>query len=125
MSNGFPDMGKPISYLVVQPGLPVYGANGLEIGRVTHVLAAESEDIFEGFVIGLGQDEAELRFVDRDDIVQINERGVLVAFPSTDAARLHVPSENPAALRAAGDEPPPTWLEDRLKRAWDLISGNY
>jgi hypothetical protein len=45
-----------------------------------------------------------------------------------DEGQLHEPSENPAALEvdpAEEEEGIGRALQDKLKRAWDYISGNY
>ncbi len=46
------DLGERASYLSLTSGTPVYSADGDQIGTVTHVLAAETQDIFDGIVIG-------------------------------------------------------------------------
>ena len=41
------------------------------------------------------------------------------------AGRLPEPSANPAAMSATPDDTAESDLERKLRRAWDLISGNY
>jgi hypothetical protein len=119
------DLGAPTSYLVVEKGTPVYGADGTEVGRVEHVLAAPEEDIFDGVVVDTAPGPGGWRFADAEQIAGLYERGVTLRVGADD---LHEPSENPAALEvdpAAEEEGPGRALEEKLKRAWDYISGNY
>src|SRR3954453_15266384 len=117
------DLGAPASYLVLQPGTPVYGSDEAELGRVEHVLAVPEDDIFEGLVIDTAPGPGGWRFADADQVSEIFERGVLL---KVGADALHEPSENPAALEvdpAEGQGGAGRRLEGRLKRAWDYISG--
>jgi hypothetical protein len=41
------------------------------------------------------------------------------------AESLPEPTANPAALATDADDTVPDRLQDKLKRAWDRISGNY
>jgi hypothetical protein len=119
------DFGAPISYLVLEKGLPVYDPDSNEVGKVEHVLAAPEEDIFDGIVIDTAPGPDGWRFADAEQIAELHERGVLLRVGED---QLHEPSENPAALRAdpaAAAEGPARGLEDKLKRAWDYITGNY
>jgi len=56
-----PDYGQPASYLTLADGTPVVTSDGSELGTVTHVLAVEEDDIFDGLVIQTGSGH---RFVD-------------------------------------------------------------
>ena len=103
----------------------MYSSDGEQIGRVAHVLAVESEDVFDGIVIGehiLGQDH---RFADADDVDRIYDRGVVLKLDRATCEQLPKPSANPAAMRADPSEPPEGTLRQKLRRAWDRISGNY
>jgi hypothetical protein len=44
---------------------------------------------------------------------------------ATAAESLPEPSENPAALAADPSDTAPDGLDDKLRRAWDYLSGNY
>jgi hypothetical protein len=119
------DLGAPTSYLVLDKGLPVYDPDGNEVGKVEHVLAAPEEDIFDGIVIDAAPGPGGWRFADADQVAELHERGVLLR---VGAQGLHEPTENPAALEvdpAAEEEGTGRRLEEKLKRAWDYISGNY
>jgi uncharacterized protein YrrD len=122
------DLGPPISYDVLERGTPVYGREGQEVGAVEHVLAAEAEDIFDGLVVDVRVGPGGLRFADAEQVESIHERGVVLGIGADAAARLPEPAENPPAMRvdpAETDDSLGQELERKLKRAWDLISGNY
>ena len=123
MSDDPTSLGPPVSYLVLAPGLPVYASDLRRVGTLVHVLAAPRQDIFEGLVLTLGEDA--FRYADRDDVAEIRERGIVLAVDVTGAENLHRPSENPAVMRASPDDTSQSDLEQRLRRAWDYLSGNY
>jgi hypothetical protein len=119
------DLGPPISYLVLEKGTPVFDPAGKEVGRVEHVLAAEDEDIFDGIVIDTMPGPGGWRFAEAEQIAGLYERGVTLRVGEES---LHEPSENPPALEvdpADVEEGLGRTLEQKLKRAWDYISGNY
>ncbi len=117
------DLGEPVSYEVVAKGTPVYSSDEEQIGKVSHVLAAEDEDVFDGIVIGEHLFGEEHRFVDADDIQAIFEHGVVLKLDRTAAAELPKPSANPAVMHIDPGEA--AIHHQKLRRAWDLISGNY
>ncbi len=117
------DLGAPISYEVLEPGTPVLSSDGVTVGKVVHVLAVESEDVFDGVVIQLG-DEGH-RFADADDVASIHERGLTLKLTAAESESLPEPSANPAVIRDDPTTGPGSGLERKLKRAWDLLSGNY
>jgi uncharacterized protein YrrD len=119
------DLGAPTSYLACTAGTPVIDTTGVQVGSVKHVLADEELDVFDGIVATRHHDPLEHRFADADQVTAIYERGVLL---NVAWDQLHTPSENPAAIEVgaddlAGDETGHA-LRERLRRAWDLISGN-
>jgi uncharacterized protein YrrD len=117
------DLGEPSSYEVLENGTPVYSCDGQQIGNVSHVLAALEEDIFDGIVIdtGLGSH----RFADGAQVEEIFERGVLLKLDKAGCDALPEPSENPAAMEVEPGDVVDKKHHDKLRRAWDLISGNY
>jgi uncharacterized protein YrrD len=119
------DLGQPVAYTVVAPGTPVYSADGERIGKVSHVLAAEDEDVFDGIVIGEHIFGETHRFADADDIDRIFERGVVLKLDRAGCAELPEPSPNPAVMRDDPAESRGDFRRERLMRAWDRISGNY
>ena len=121
--------GDPISYAVLEPGTPVLSADGQRIGAVTHVLAAEQEDIFDGIIIGdldqppLGGGDRH-RFVDAPEVASIHEHAVRLTLDAAACRELPAPTENPGRLTA---DPADTTsaLGGKLRRAWDIVSGNW
>ena len=103
----------------------MYSSDGEEIGKVAHVLADEGEDVFDGIVLGEHVFGAEHRFADADEIDGIYEHGVVLKLDRAAAAELPKPSPNPAVMRDDPAESTGEFRHQRLRRAWDLISGNY
>ncbi|HEY8304423.1 MAG TPA: PRC-barrel domain-containing protein [Solirubrobacteraceae bacterium] len=118
------DPGQPISYEALAVGAPVYSADGERVGCVTHVLSATDEDVFDGIVIDERERPGGHRFVDADQIDSIHERAVTLKLDATACRALPAPSANPAVMR---DDPTEhaSALSNKLRRAWDLVSGNY
>jgi hypothetical protein len=125
MLSAMEDLGAPISYLALAEGVPVYSSDGRKLGKVEHVLAEPEEDIFDGFVIDTSVLPGGHRFVDAPEVAEVHERGVVLKLDAEAAERLPEPSANPGVLEADGDDAPPGPLQQKLSRAWDLISGNY
>lgn len=121
--SGTEDLGAPVSYLALEEGTAVFAADGDEVGEVAHVLADEESDIFDGIVIshGLGRHT----FADAEQVAELHERGVLLTLTAAEAEALPEPSENPAVMEEDPSEPEGSGLSDKLRRAWDLLSGNY
>lgn len=121
--SGTDDLGEPVSYLTLGEGTVVFAADGEDVGQVAHVLADEESDIFDGIVIshGLGRHS----FADAEQVEAIHERGVVLTLTAAEAEALPEPSENPAVMQDDPAEPDGSPLADKLRRAWDLLSGNY
>jgi hypothetical protein len=117
------DAGDPISYLVLSEGTPVIAGDGASVGRVQHVLADPEADVFDGLVIRM--DDGGHRFADATQVAAIHEGAVTLTLDGEGAGRLPEPAENPAAMSATPDDTAPDGLDDKLKRAWDYLSGNY
>ena len=116
------DLGDPASYLVLADGTPVLTSDGREIGTVEHVLADADADVFDGLVLSTA---AGHRFADAEHVDAIHERGVVLALDAAAAERLPEPGPNPAALDTGPEDTVPDDLRDKLRRAWDYISGRY
>lgn len=117
------EMGEPSSYLELQPGASVYSSDGRRLGEVEHVLADPEVDVFDGFVIDTSVLPGGRRFVDAAQVDEVYERGVVLSLDATAAEDLPEPSANPAVLEAGPADTVSEGLEDKLRRAWDLISG--
>lgn len=119
------DLGERISYKALGRRTPVYSADGERIGVVSHVLADEAEDVFDGLVIGEHVFGEEHRFADADDIDEIYENGVVLKLRRAECEQLPRPTANPGVLRDDPAESGADIRRDKLRRAWDLISGRY
>lgn len=119
------DLGDPASYLVLEQGTPVFSADGRAVGRVEHVLADDGADVFDGVIVDMRAGPGGHRFADADVVDRIHERGLVLRVDATAAERLPQPAANPAALGASPDDTTPDDLGDKLRRAWDYLSGRY
>ena len=123
MLRAMEDLGAPSSYLVLAEGVSVYSSDGEELGKVEHVLAEPASDVFDGFVIDTSVLPGGHRFVDAPEVEAIYERGVVLKLDAAAAKGLPEPSANPGALEVGPDDMAPEGRHDKLRRAWDLISG--
>ena len=119
------DLGPPSSYLALQEGTPVYSSDGVHVGNMTHVIAAVDEDIFDGIVIEEHLGPGGHRFVDADQIADIYTRGVLLKLDREQSAQLPEPSPNPPVIRGDPADTGRSSLHEKLRRAWDDITGDY
>jgi hypothetical protein len=124
--NGSEPAGEPTSYLTLEEGTKVVSSDGEQVGTVEHVLADEEEDIFDGIVIESGGHHlfAEAALVD-----EMRAREVCLKLDAAACHKLPEPSENPAVMETGPDdtveEGAGEELRDKLRRAWDRITGNY
>ena len=114
------ELGRPVAYLALKDGTPVYDRAGQRIGVVDHVVADEPTDIFEGLIVHTWPLPGRHLFADRDQIAALYERGVLL---SVDRDKLHDPYQKPTTQPNA-DNPVENPLQSRLRHAWDWISGH-
>jgi uncharacterized protein YrrD len=82
------DLGAPLSYLVLEKGVPVYSSDGQRLGRVVKVLAAPEANMFDGIVFDTTAGPGGHRFVDAPEVGQIYERGVLLKIDAGEAESL-------------------------------------
>jgi len=122
---GVPDLGDPTSYLELEDGVRVYSSEGADVGAVEHVLADAGSDIFDGLVIDTVLGSGGHRFADATVIEGLYERGAVLTLDAAACERLPAPRESPAVLAADPDDTAPDDLGDKLKRAWNWISGKY
>ena len=119
------DLGPAIAYLAVEQGTPVYASDGGHVGTVEHVLADEGADVFDGIIVDTRVGPGGWRFADASQVAELHERGILLALDSDAAAKLPEPTENPGELRIDPADAEESATMDRLRRAWDYISGRY
>jgi hypothetical protein len=114
------DLGAPSSYVALGPGVEVYSRDGDRVGEVKHVLADVDADIFEGIVIDAGGP----RFADASLVADIYERGVVLSVATAEAERLPEPTDNPGTLEVRGvGDVDRSQLAEKLRRAWEIVSG--
>jgi hypothetical protein len=122
MLGSVADLGQPSSYLALEKGTRVYSSDVQDLGEVLHVLGDPGLDLFDGFVLDTTVLPGGHRFVDASQVDEVYERGVVLDLDAAAAERLPKPTANPGEIEvgpddlAAGDH-------DKLRRAWDLISG--
>ncbi|HEX4107163.1 MAG TPA: DUF2171 domain-containing protein [Solirubrobacteraceae bacterium] len=109
------DEGLPIAYPLLERGVPVYAADGSEVGTVDHVVAAEQQDIFHGIVLKRGEGR---HFVPAENVASLHEHGVDLRLTPEAVAAL--PSPHGAAPVYRDIDPgaaPSTWRKmlDRLE----------
>ncbi len=117
------DLGAPGSYLTLAEGVAVYSSDGKEVGKVQHVLADPDVDVFDGFVLDTSVLPGGHRFADADQVEEIYERGVVLKVDAAGAESLPEPSANPGEIDVGPDDVVPDDMHDKLRRAWDRISG--
>jgi hypothetical protein len=91
------DEGHLIHYLAVPRGTPVYGSDGVEVGRVVEMLDNHRENIFDG-VVFRGSD-GRSRFADAPEVARTAERAVTLTIDSEEALRLGPPEKSGGAGR--------------------------
>jgi Uncharacterized protein conserved in bacteria (DUF2171) len=111
--------------MALEPGTEVVSSDGQAVGKVEHVLADEDEDIFDGLVVDLQTGPGGLHFADAEQVGDIYENAVVLNLPAAEVPQLPKPAPAPAVMEAHGLEETEGPLERKLRRAWDLISGNY
>ena len=98
------DLGEPISYLTLDPGVPVFSSDDQRLGKVVRVLAAPEANMFDGIIIDTTAGPGGHRFVDAPEVERIFERGVVLKIDAEAAAALPKPGANPAALSVGPDD---------------------
>lgn len=117
------DLGAPTSFLTLSKGVPVYSSDEEELGKVEYVLSVPNIDIFDGIVLDTSVLPGGRRFVDAPEVAEIYERGVVLTIDAAAAKRLPEPSANPGSLDVDPADLAKGKRHDKLRRAWDLISG--
>jgi hypothetical protein len=91
------DEGLPIHYSAVPPGTPVYGSDGVEVGRVEAMLDNYREHIFDGVIFR--DSGGQSRFADAPEVARTAERAVTLAISSEEAMELGPPEKGHAKFR--------------------------
>ena len=119
------DYGEPISYLALEAGARAVSSDGVDVGKVEHVLADPDSDIFDGLVIDIKPGPGGMRFVDAEQVAELYERAAALNVTAAEVEQLPKPAPSPAVMESHGVEDSESALRRKLHRAWDLISGNY
>jgi hypothetical protein len=82
------DEGEAISYMALEVGTPVLTSTGRQFGTVHHVLQAPELDLFDGISV---RTQRGLRFVDRDQIIEIRTTMVRCSLTDEQAESLPPP----------------------------------
>jgi hypothetical protein len=98
------DEGLPVSYQVLDEGVPVFAAEGTQVGIVDHVVAVTALDIFHGIVL---RAEGTRCFVAADQVASLHERGVELRISAVEAAQLP-PAPAETSVRGGQDDVNPT-----------------
>ena len=83
------DEGHAVHYTAVEPGTPIYGSEGTEVGKVVRVLDNHREHILDGMVFE--DPNGETRFVDGPEVQRTFERAVHLNISAAAAASLGPP----------------------------------
>lgn len=90
----------PIAYTALRNGTPVFTSDGMEIGRVEHVLQDSSLDLFDGLAV---RTDNGLRFVDANRVGRITAAAVETTLTGEEARALPEP-QGSEVLDADPDE---------------------
>jgi hypothetical protein len=85
------DLGSPISYLVLDRGVPVFSSDGERLGKVIRVQRDVATHIFDGIVFGASAGPGGRRFVDAPEVGEIYEGGVVLKIDAAEATELPSP----------------------------------
>jgi hypothetical protein len=83
------DDGHAVHYTAVRRGVPMYGSDEQEAGKVIEVLDNYREHIMDGVVFETP--DGVRRFVDAPEVARTAERGVTLTIPAAEAAVLPPP----------------------------------
>lgn len=117
------DLGARVSHLTVEKGIRVLSSDGREVGEVELVLSDGDTGIFDGIVVDTSLAPGGWRFADAAQVADLRERGVVLTLDAKACERLPEPSDNPAVMEAEPGDEPDSPLVQKLRRAWNLLSG--
>lgn len=88
------DDGIAVHYSTIAKGTPIYGSDGVEVGKVVSVSDNAREHILDGFVFENAQGAT--KFVDAPEVQRTFERAVELNIDSAAAAQLGPPPKSSA-----------------------------
>lgn len=74
---------RPIAWLALEAGTPIFTADGEQVGKVAEVVADRSKDIFSGITFKPGMLDSPV-FVPADNVVEITANAVKLSIPAGD-----------------------------------------
>lgn len=92
---------EPVSWLVIEPGWTVVGADGSEVGKVEEIVGDTGEDIFNGLSVSTGL-LGRAKYVPAERVSRITEGSVELDLPADAVGRLddHEPQPPSTGFRA-------------------------
>ncbi len=84
------DEERPIAWLALDKGTPIFSSDGQEIGRVTEIVADEAEDIFSGLVVRSGLIDMTPQLIPADTIESLTNKAVRLNIPEKEARALPI-----------------------------------
>jgi hypothetical protein len=109
------DYGARVSYLTLRRGARVVDRDGVVVGRVRRVLAAQKQDVFHGLLVDTAVGD---QVVGADQVASIHERAVVLRLALAETVGLPRASADPAARPTT----PLQALDDLATRLWHRIS---
>lgn len=100
------DEGLPVSYELLEAGVPVLSSDGQQVGTVGAVLSDRGEDIFHGLLVKTPHG---VRFVQAASIASLHEHGVDLRIDAV-AAQALPPPEHGAPVFDEDPSHQGTWL---------------
>jgi hypothetical protein len=93
------DDGHAVHYTALAKGIPVYGSDAVEAGKVVEVLDNYREHIFDGLV--METPDGKRHFVDAPEVARTAERAVTLNITAAEAAALPPPDSGPGPATSA------------------------
>ncbi len=118
------DEGQPISYELLDAGVPVFASDGTQVGTVGSVLSAPEEDVFHGLLIY--DHTKEVRFVEASSIASLHEHGVDLRLDAAAASELPRPEHKaPVFTEDPGEMSTwKHWAHKLTRRGYDWKRGS-
>lgn len=91
------DEGHAVHYSAVEPGTPVYSADGVEVAEVEQMVDNYDEHILDGFVIRTN--EGKVAFADAPEVARTAERAVTLTIDAEAVADLPPPDRGPPSFK--------------------------
>lgn len=107
------DLGAPVSHSALQKGTPVFSRQHEQVGTLHVVVADPGADSFDALVI---EKSYGLRVALAEQVESIHASAIVLALDTPTCGRLPAPEADPDVAQETA--------RNRLRRAWEVISGN-